>query len=136
MEAGPVSEWSSGSHEYLGEEPTDTGSRLLRKESLTVLRLRTGGLSAKNLPAHAAPKSKRRIRFAEPRSILPARGLARWGVPPETLTRSNSDQRLELPRTCYGPWTGVFSQFRQGQTIPGTKTKFDELAYYAPRFNT
>ena len=32
--APPCFEWSLGFHEYLGEEPTDTGSRLLRKETL------------------------------------------------------------------------------------------------------
>ena len=40
------------------------------------------------------------------------------------------------PPTGYGPWTGVFYPLKQGQTIPGTKAKFDELAYYAERFNT
>jgi uncharacterized protein YecE (DUF72 family) len=40
------------------------------------------------------------------------------------------------PATGYGPWTGVFYPLTQGRTIPGTKTKFDELAYYAERFNT
>jgi uncharacterized protein YecE (DUF72 family) len=40
------------------------------------------------------------------------------------------------PAPGYGPWTGIFYPLKQGQTIPGTKTKFDELAYYAERFNT
>jgi len=40
------------------------------------------------------------------------------------------------PASGYGPWTGVFYPLKQGQTIPGTKQKFDELAYYAGRFNT
>src|SRR5688500_18546680 len=40
------------------------------------------------------------------------------------------------PLTGYGPWTGVFYPFKQGQKIPGTKQKFDELAYYAERFDT
>jgi uncharacterized protein YecE (DUF72 family) len=40
------------------------------------------------------------------------------------------------PATGYGPWTGVFYPWKHSQTIPGTKTKFDELAYYAGRFNT
>ena len=40
------------------------------------------------------------------------------------------------PASGYGPWTGVFYSLKQGQTIPGTKQKFDELAYYADRFNT
>lgn len=40
------------------------------------------------------------------------------------------------PAPGYGPWTGVFYPLKQGQTIPGTKAKFDELAYYAARFDT
>ena len=40
------------------------------------------------------------------------------------------------PSTGYGPWTGVFYSLKHGQTIPGTKLKFDELAYYAERFDT
>jgi uncharacterized protein YecE (DUF72 family) len=40
------------------------------------------------------------------------------------------------PITGYGPWTGVFYPLKHGQIIPGTKAKFDELAYYAERFNT
>jgi len=40
------------------------------------------------------------------------------------------------PAPGYGPWTGIFYPLKQGQTIPGTKAKFDELAYYAERFNT
>ena len=40
------------------------------------------------------------------------------------------------PASGYGPWTGVFYPLKQGQMIPGTKQKFDELAYYADRFNT
>ena len=40
------------------------------------------------------------------------------------------------PLTGYGPWTGVFYPFKHGQKIPGTKQKFDELAYYAERFDT
>jgi uncharacterized protein YecE (DUF72 family) len=40
------------------------------------------------------------------------------------------------PAPGYGPWTGVFYPLKQGQIIPGTKTKFDELVYYAQRFNT
>lgn len=40
------------------------------------------------------------------------------------------------PSAGYGPWTGVFYPLKQGQTIPGTKDKFDELAYYAQRFDT
>ena len=40
------------------------------------------------------------------------------------------------PAPGYGPWIGVFYPLKQGQTIPRTKTKFDELAYYAERFNT
>jgi uncharacterized protein YecE (DUF72 family) len=40
------------------------------------------------------------------------------------------------PLTGYGPWTGVFYPLKQGQKIPGTKAKFDELAYYAERFDT
>jgi len=40
------------------------------------------------------------------------------------------------PLTGYGPWTGVFYPLKQGQKIPGSKAKFDELAYYAERFNT
>ena len=40
------------------------------------------------------------------------------------------------PAPGYGPWTGVFYPLKQGQTIPGTKEKFDELVYYAERFDT
>ena len=40
------------------------------------------------------------------------------------------------PAPGYGPWTGVFYPLKQGQKIPGTKAKFDELAYYAERFDT
>jgi uncharacterized protein YecE (DUF72 family) len=40
------------------------------------------------------------------------------------------------PAGGYGPWTGTFYPFKQGQAIPGQKRKFDELAYYAERFNT
>jgi uncharacterized protein YecE (DUF72 family) len=40
------------------------------------------------------------------------------------------------PSTGYGPWTGVFYPLKHGQKIPGTKEKFDELAYYAQRFDT
>jgi uncharacterized protein YecE (DUF72 family) len=40
------------------------------------------------------------------------------------------------PSGGYGPWTGVFYPFKQGQAIPGGKRKFDELEYYAERFNT
>ena len=40
------------------------------------------------------------------------------------------------PSGGYGPWTGVFYPFRQGQAIPGKKRKFDELEYYAERFDT
>jgi len=40
------------------------------------------------------------------------------------------------PSGGYGPWTGVFYPFKQGQAIPGRKRKFDELEYYAERFNT
>jgi uncharacterized protein YecE (DUF72 family) len=40
------------------------------------------------------------------------------------------------PSTGYGPWTGVFYPLKHGQKIPGTKEKFDELAYYADRFDT
>ena len=40
------------------------------------------------------------------------------------------------PVTGYGPWTGVFYPLKQGQRIPDTKEKFDELAYYAERFDT
>lgn len=40
------------------------------------------------------------------------------------------------PASGYGPWTGVFYPFTQGQKLPGSKAKFDELAYYAARFNT
>ena len=40
------------------------------------------------------------------------------------------------PQSGYGPWTGVFYPFKQGQKIPGLRAKFDELAYYAERFNT
>jgi uncharacterized protein YecE (DUF72 family) len=40
------------------------------------------------------------------------------------------------PLTGYGPWTGVFYPLKNGQKIPGTKEKFDELAYYAERFDT
>ena len=32
------------------------------------------------------------------------------------------------PATGYGPWSGVFYPLKQGQTIPGTNVKFDELA--------
>jgi uncharacterized protein YecE (DUF72 family) len=40
------------------------------------------------------------------------------------------------PAPGYGPWTGIFYPLKQGQKIPGSKAKFDELAYYADRFNT
>jgi uncharacterized protein YecE (DUF72 family) len=40
------------------------------------------------------------------------------------------------PSSGYGPWTGVFYPFKQGQKVPGSNHKFDELAYYAERFNT
>jgi uncharacterized protein YecE (DUF72 family) len=40
------------------------------------------------------------------------------------------------PLTGYGPWTGVFYPLKNGQKIPETKEKFDELAYYAERFDT
>jgi uncharacterized protein YecE (DUF72 family) len=40
------------------------------------------------------------------------------------------------PRRGHGPWTGIFYPLTNIQTIPGTKAKFDELAYYAERFNT
>jgi uncharacterized protein YecE (DUF72 family) len=40
------------------------------------------------------------------------------------------------PLSGYGPWTGVFYPLKHGQKIPGTKEKFDELAYYAERFDT
>jgi uncharacterized protein YecE (DUF72 family) len=40
------------------------------------------------------------------------------------------------PAPGYGPWTGVFYPLKQGQKIPATKTTFDELAYYAERFDT
>ena len=40
------------------------------------------------------------------------------------------------PAPGYGPWTGIFYPLKQGQKIPGTKSKFDELTYYAERFNT
>ena len=40
------------------------------------------------------------------------------------------------PSGGYGPWTGVFYPFKQGQAIPGQAGKFDELAYYAERFDT
>jgi uncharacterized protein YecE (DUF72 family) len=40
------------------------------------------------------------------------------------------------PLSGYGPWTGVFYPFKQGQRLPGSKTKFDELGYYAEHFNT
>ena len=40
------------------------------------------------------------------------------------------------PLPGYGPWTGVFYPFKQGQKVPGSKAKFDELAYYAEHFNT
>jgi uncharacterized protein YecE (DUF72 family) len=40
------------------------------------------------------------------------------------------------PASGYGPWTGVFYPFKQGQRIPGTHAKFDELAYYAEHFDT
>ena len=40
------------------------------------------------------------------------------------------------PLTGYGPWTGVFYPLKHRQKIPGTKDKFDELAYYAERFDT
>lgn len=40
------------------------------------------------------------------------------------------------PSSGYGPWTGVFYPFKQGQAIPGQKRKFDELEYYAERFDT
>ena len=39
------------------------------------------------------------------------------------------------PLPGYGPWTGVFYPFKQRQKIPGSKAKFDELAYYAEHFN-
>jgi uncharacterized protein YecE (DUF72 family) len=40
------------------------------------------------------------------------------------------------PLTGYGPWTGVFYPLKYGQKIPGATAKFDELAYYAERFDT
>ena len=40
------------------------------------------------------------------------------------------------PLAGYGSWTGVFYPLKHGQKIPGTKDKFDELAYYAERFDT
>jgi uncharacterized protein YecE (DUF72 family) len=40
------------------------------------------------------------------------------------------------PLSGYGPWTGVFYPFKQGQKLPGSKAKFDELGYYAEHFNT
>lgn len=40
------------------------------------------------------------------------------------------------PLGGYGPWTGVFYPLKQGQKIPGTTDKFDELEYYAERFDT
>ena len=40
------------------------------------------------------------------------------------------------PATGYGPWTGVFYPLKQGQKIAGTNERFDELAYYAERFDT
>ncbi len=40
------------------------------------------------------------------------------------------------PSGGYGPWTGVFYPLKQGQAVPGEKRKFDELEYYAERFNT
>ena len=40
------------------------------------------------------------------------------------------------PLTGYGPWTGVFYPLKNGQKIPDMKEKFDELAYYAERFDT
>jgi uncharacterized protein YecE (DUF72 family) len=40
------------------------------------------------------------------------------------------------PAPGYGPWTGIFYPYKQGQKIPGTTQKFDELAYYAERFDT
>ena len=40
------------------------------------------------------------------------------------------------PAPGYGPWTGIFYPYKHGQKIPGTAQKFDELAYYAERFDT
>jgi uncharacterized protein YecE (DUF72 family) len=40
------------------------------------------------------------------------------------------------PPSEYGSWTGIFYPWKQGQKIPGTARKFDELAYYAERFRT
>ena len=40
------------------------------------------------------------------------------------------------PAPGYGPWTGIFYPYKQGQKIPGTTQKFDELTYYAERFDT
>jgi len=40
------------------------------------------------------------------------------------------------PLTGYGPWTGVFYPPKHRQGAPGTKEKFDEVAYYAERFDT
>jgi len=34
----------------------------------------------------------------------------------------------QYPLNGYGPWTGVFYPLKQGQTIPGTKAKFDNSA--------
>lgn len=40
------------------------------------------------------------------------------------------------PPSGYGSWNGIFYPLKQGQKIPGTTAKFDELAYYAERFRT
>ena len=40
------------------------------------------------------------------------------------------------PPSGYGTWTGVFYPFKQNQAVPGEQRKFDELAYYAERFDT
>jgi hypothetical protein len=40
------------------------------------------------------------------------------------------------PAPGYNPWTGVFYPLKHGQIIPDTKAKFDELKYYAERFDT
>jgi uncharacterized protein YecE (DUF72 family) len=43
---------------------------------------------------------------------------------------------LELPGFRLRPLDRRLLSIEAGQTIPGTKQKFDELAYYADRFNT
>ena len=40
------------------------------------------------------------------------------------------------PPTGYGPRTGVFYPLKQGQEDPWHEGQFDELAYYAERFDT